>query len=189
MEWIIEFDRTILFWIQDNLRNVFTDNFFSVITYFGEKGIFWLSMAVILLFFKKTRKCGIMMIGAVALGFFTGECFVKNLVCRNRPFILFEWDVENLLITAPAGFSFPSGHTCASFAASTSIFFNSRKWGIPALCFAFLIAFSRIFLFVHFPSDIIIGMLWGITAAVIVKLIVDCIYKKKQLCNEKQKSE
>ncbi len=179
MSLIYGFDETILMWIQENLRNGFTDKFFSVITYVGEKGIFWILVGIVLLFFPKTRKCGIMMLTALTIGFLTGECLTKNLVCRDRPFIYFGLDPSELLIKAPSGYSFPSGHTCSSFAASTSVFMNNKKWGTAALALACCIAFSRVFLFVHFPTDIIVGILWGITSAVISKLIIDKIYRSR----------
>lgn len=179
IDFIYSFDETILMWIQENLRNGVTDKFFSVITYVGEKGIFWILLAIVLIFIPKTRKCGIMMLTALTIGFLTGECLTKNLVCRERPFIYFGWDTADLLIKAPSGYSFPSGHTCSSFAASTSIFMNNKKWGTAALVLAACIAFSRVFLFVHFPSDIIVGILWGLTAAFISKLIIDRIYRSR----------
>ena len=176
---LFKFDFQILFFIRDHVRNPFLNVVVPFYTGLGDDGVIWIVVGIVMLIPKKTRKCGIMMLTALTIGFLTGECLTKNLVCRERPFIYFGWDTADLLIKAPSGYSFPSGHTCSSFAASTSIFMNNKKWGTAARVLAACIAFSRVFLFVHFPSDIIVGILWGLTAAFISKLIIDRIYRSR----------
>ena len=96
---------------------------------------------------------------------------MKPLIARTRPF-----DANNLkdilLIKAPKDYSFPSGHTMASFAAATVLIYMNRKVGIVAMVLAVLIAFSRLYLYVHYPSDVFAGMIFGILSAIIsIKLL------------------
>lgn len=170
------FDFNIMQFVQNNFHNPITDAVFPIITYLGEKGIFWILIAVILLFFKKTRKCGILCLIAMAFCFIFGEVLLKNIICRVRPCNQFP-DVA-LLISRPTSFSFPSGHSGASFAAATTIFVFNKKFGIAALCLAALIGFSRVFLFVHYPTDVIAGALLGILCAVLTFIIWNAIEKK-----------
>lgn len=165
------FDGRIMAWIQENLHNPATDALFPVITYLGEAGAFWLAVALFLLIGKRTRRIGLFMWLAIALGFLCGELVVKNIVCRPRPFQDFPGYVS-LLIPPPSGWSFPSGHSCASFAAASVICFYSKKWGVPALILAGLIAFSRVFLFVHWPTDVLAGVAFGLAAALLTLLVI-----------------
>ena len=87
--------------------------------------------------------------------------------------------VMQLLVKPPTDFAFPSGHTQASFAAATSICMWSRKWGIPALCLAALIAFSRMYLYVHYPTDIIGGLISGVAYAFLALAICNKLFRKK----------
>lgn len=161
------FDATIITFVQTALHNTFTDAVFPAITYLGEAGAFWLVLLSAMLFFRKTRRCGLLGLFAVALGFLIGEIAVKNLVCRPRPFAAYP-NLYPLLISPPSGFSFPSGHTCSSFAAATVIFIHFKKPGAAAYVLAALIAFSRIFLFVHYPTDVLAGAILGILSALAV---------------------
>lgn len=179
MEGINFFDGSIMAFIQAYFHNAFTDAVFPVITYFGEAGLFWLALSLILLFFKKTRKCGLCALIAVACGFLLGEVMLKNVFCRPRPYQTFP-DYVVLLTRAPGGYSFPSGHTCSSFAAATVYFHFSKKWGTPALILAGLIGFSRIFLFFHWPTDVLAGMVLGIGMALLTVWAVPKIAEKRR---------
>lgn len=170
MDGINIFDSTVMAAVQESLHNVVTDTIFPVITYLGEGGVIWLALSVVMLFFKKTRRGGICALCAIAVGFLAGEIILKNIVCRPRPFQTFP-EYARLLIAEPSGWSFPSGHSCSSFAAATALLLNNRKIGAPALILAILIAFSRVFLFVHWPSDILVGATLGILTAVGVQLL------------------
>lgn len=155
----------ILYQLQE-MHNAFLDPLMIGVTTLGDGGLIWILIAVILLFFKKTRNCGILMLLSMAVCFIAGNLCIKNLVHRPRPFQL---DASvTLLIPAPGEYSFPSGHTMHGFTAATIVFLHNRKAGIAALLFAAVIAFSRMYLFVHFPTDILGGLLIGVTAAVIV---------------------
>lgn len=161
MEGVNLFDSAVMSLIQENFHNPVTDAVFPVITGLGEAGIFWIVLAVFLLIFKKTRRGGILVLCAMAVTFITGELIVKNIVCRPRPCQQFS-EFTAMLIPPPSSYSFPSGHSASSFAAATVLFSFSKKWGAAALILAALIAFSRMFLFVHWPTDVLAGMALGI---------------------------
>lgn len=180
MNILTQTDLNILDFIAEHLRCSFLDGFFSFITHFGDAGIFWIALAVILLFFKKTRKTGAMMGVALVLGLFICNLGLKPLVMRTRPYNLqaHYGNPIDLIIKAPGDFSFPSGHTAASFEGAVVIFSQNKKWGIPALIFAALIAFSRLYLYVHYPTDVLAGFIIGIINAVLAVLIVNAVVKK-----------
>ena len=176
----VNFDLPILEWIQANLQCGFLDFIMPIITLFGEGGIFWIAWAVILLFFPKTRKIGWSMGAALILGVLVCNVTLKPLIARPRPydFQLAEFGKEiKLLIDAQHDFSFPSGHTIASFEAATVLLKNSRKMGIPAMILAVLIAFSRLYLYVHYPTDVIFSLFAGILFAFLGNAIVSLIYR------------
>lgn len=115
---------------------------------------------------RQTRRCALALFLALALTYVAGDVILKNLVMRDRPFVLY--GLSELLIAAPHSYSFPSGHAGSSFAALTVIFAMNKKMRIPASVYAILIAFSRVYLFVHFPSDVLAGALLGIGCAYVV---------------------
>ncbi len=176
------FDKTLMDLIQTHCHNTVTDAVFPVVTYLGENGIFWilLSLSLILLGKKQGwRGTGIIMLSAMLLGLLVGEVTLKNLVCRPRPFQLISSDIR-LLIPFPSGYSFPSGHSCASFAAATAIFLRDKRWGGLALALAALIAFSRVFLFVHYPTDVLAGAALGVLCAIGAAFVYSrCMRRKK----------
>ena len=158
-------DTAILLWIQENLHNPFTDWFFPAVTFLGDKGLIWLVIAVLLLISRKYRKWGVTMLCAMLLTAVAGELLLKEVFERLRPFHHFP-ELE-LLIEAPSSFSFPSGHTASSFAAAVVLLKCRRSFGIPALILASCIAFSRLFLFVHYPSDVLCGAILGVLMALL----------------------
>lgn len=148
----------------NKLHNIILDNVMVIITKLGNAGWFWIVLAVILMAYKKTRKCGILMLISLLTGLLIGNVALKNIIARQRPC----WIDPNiiLLIPNPTDFSFPSGHTLASFEAATMIFLHNKKYGTLALGLAILIAFSRLYLFVHFPTDILGGAILGTAISV-----------------------
>ena len=160
----VSFDLPILDWIQANLKSDLLDTVMPIITLFGDGGVFWIAIAVLLLFFRKTRKIGLGMGFALLLGLVVCNITLKPLVGRIRPYDL----QEDLGVTIPLltdrmhDYSFPSGHTIASFEASTVLLKNNKLMGIPAVILAFLIAFSRLYLYVHYPTDVIFSFFAGI---------------------------
>ena len=155
----------ILYFIQ-GMRTPVGDAVMCFITKLGNAGMIWIVLAVILLLIPKTRKTGIIILAALCIDLVVCNGILKNLFARIRP-----CDVNTqiqLLIARPDDFSFPSGHTAASFAAVAALYFSGeRKLWKPALVLACLIAFSRLYLYVHYPTDILGGILVGIAAGYI----------------------
>ena len=159
------FDLPILDWIAAYLWCPFLNAVMPVITLLGDAGIFWIAIAVILLFFPKTRKVGLGMGAALVIGLLVCNVTLKPLIARIRPYDdqLQHFGVTiKLLIEAQHDFSFPSGHTIASLEAATVLLSHSKKAGIPAMILACLIAFSRLYLYVHYPTDVIASVILGI---------------------------
>ena len=171
--WAVTFDLPILDWIQANMANPFLDMIMPWITVLGDAGIFWMIVAGVLAITKKYRKIGFGMAIAMALGLLVCNVTLKPLVARIRPYDLQETlgVTINLLIEKQHDFSFPSGHTIASFEACTVILLGSRKLGIPATLLAILIAFSRMYLYVHYPTDVIASVILGTLFGVIGYLV------------------
>ncbi len=160
----VSFDLPILDWIQANMTSPLWDKVWPIITMFGDDGIFWIALAVIFLFFPKTRKTGIGMGIALALGLLVCNITLKPLVMRPRPYDFQETQfgiLIPLLTDRMHDYSFPSGHTIASFEAAVVILLNHKKGGIAALILAFLVAFSRLYLYLHYPTDVIFSVFAG----------------------------
>lgn len=175
MELIFSFDNAILDFIQTYMRNGFLDFILPIITKLGNEGILWIFIAIAFLISKKYRTSGIKLAIALLLCLIIGNLTLKPLFARTRPFDI-NTEIE-LLITKPTDFSFPSGHTMSSFAAAIVIFDANKRMGIIAMILAVLIAFSRLYLYVHFPSDILAGLIIGVINAIIAIKCVD-YYKK-----------
>lgn len=158
------FDLPILDWIAANLHCAFLDTAMPTITVLGNAGIFWILTAAALLISRKHRQIGLGMGIALTIGLLICNVTLKPLCGRIRPY---DYQLEHygrtirLLIAAQHDFSFPSGHTIASFEAATVLLLHNKKFGIPALVLAVLIAFSRLYLYVHYPTDVICSILLG----------------------------
>lgn len=163
MDIITQWDFSVLDAIASCQNPVF-DAFFSAITHLGNGGTFWIILALGLLPFRKTRPIGLCMALALIFDLLLCNLCLKPLIDRPRPFALRE---IALLITAPHGASFPSGHTAVSFAAAGVLALRKSKLAIPALILATLIAFSRLYLYVHFPTDVLCGIAVGLLCAVL----------------------
>jgi len=146
------------------------NNLMIFATKIGDKGILWIAIALILTIIPKHRKAGVMCLIALIIGALLGEVMLKNIIQRARPNEVY--NIVNLLIERPTTFSFPSGHTTSSFAAALAIGINYRKMRIPVYILAFLISFSRLYLQVHFLTDIIAGILLGSMCGILAYLIV-----------------
>lgn len=168
-------EQNILLWIQDNLRSDILTPFFKFVTTLGNTGAIWIVLSVLLLCLKKTRKIGITSATSLLTSFIFNNLILKNVFARTRPYEVIEG--LNALIPHPHDFSFPSGHTAASFAVAAIIFLTMpKKYGIPALILATLIAFSRLYLGVHYPTDVVFGML---SATIIASICVQLIMNRK----------
>ena len=159
---MLSFEFAILDWIQANLRNPIMDLLMPAITTLGNSGLIWIILAGILILMPKYRKVGVAVMAGLVLEVICCNLVLKPLVARVRP-----CDVNTavqLLVVRPDDFSFPSGHTAASFAAASALSFSRSRLWIPSLVLAVLIAFSRLYLYVHYPTDILAGALLGVMA-------------------------
>ncbi len=174
-----------IFWLKCPLL----DFLMPIITYLGSGGAVWVAAAVIMMFFKRTRRAGVAVGIALIAGLLLSTILLKGLVARERPFET-EGALVNaasLIIGVPSGrFSFPSGHAVSSFSSATAIFMYHRKAGAAAFALAALIAFSRLYLYVHFPSDVIAGAVFGVILGVASVWAVNKIWEK---VNERKHSK
>lgn len=158
MSWEIDF----LDGIQAIFHCEWMDTLMPPLSSLGDAGIIWIVLSILLLLFPRTRRAGVASAFSLILMLISGNMILKPLISRMRPFTVNT--AVTLLIPPPGDFSFPSGHTFASFASSTAILRNHKRIGIPALILAVLIAFSRLYLYVHYPTDVLAGLLLGILA-------------------------
>ncbi len=181
LDFITRWDFSVLYFIQEHLRTPFLDTVAAFLSEAFDGGLFWIGLCTVLLVFRKTRSTGIMMLCAMGCALLIGELGMKNIFCRLRPCIV---DTSILLaVDLPKSYSFPSGHTGSSFAAAFALFLWNKKWGIPALALAALIGFSRMYLFVHFPTDVLVGAALGILCAWLAAFL----FRKFDLENKIQK--
>lgn len=163
--------------IQSYLRCDFLDAAMPIISMLGNAGAIWIACAVVLLLIPKTRRVGVVLAVSLALEAICCNFILKPLVARIRPFDMNT--AAQLLISAPKDFSFPSGHTGAAFAAASALFFSKNRLWIPSLILAILIAFSRLYLYVHYPTDVLGGALLGILSGWLGHTLVGLIKKKR----------
>lgn len=169
----MDWEFSLLYALQE-LHNPVLDAIMLFITSLGDDGWFWIAIGVVCLVFKKHRKMGIQLLLSMLCTFILGNLIIKNLVARPRP-----CDIDatvTLLLSRPHGHSFPSGHSINSMVAAVALYLNNRKIGIPAVIIATLIGFSRLYLFVHFPTDV----LGGFVIAAFVAIGVDWALLKFQ---------
>ncbi len=177
------FDLPILDWIAEHLWCPFLDAIMPMITHLGDGGIVWIVLALVLLCIPQWRRTGIAMAAALLMGLLVCNLWLKPMIGRLRPF---EYQLQcygrviALLIEAPKDFSFPSGHTIAAFEAATVLLLRNRKMGLGALVIAALIAFSRLYLYVHFPTDVIASVVLGTGIGLIATFLTNkgCNYLK-----------
>ena len=170
-----KFDQAI-FALVHSLSSSVTNVIMGIFTYLGEAGALWITLSLIFLIVKSTRRLGMYMLICLAVTYLINDIILKNIFERPRPFIADEG--IKLVIKAPSGFSFPSGHSASSFTAATAIFLYNKRWGIWALAVAFLIAISRIYFSVHYPSDVLCGITLGIICALIITKVINIIGAK-----------
>ncbi len=177
---IYEWDFMLLEMIQ-KLRTPVLDRIMSFITHLGSAGAIWILIAIIFIIGRKTRISGIKIAVGLALGLAIGTLGMKHLFMRERPFTFEDAliTLENLLISAPSDrYSFPSGHTLSSFTSAWLVLMYNKKLGTAAVILAALISFSRMYLYVHFPSDILGAVILSVPIALASDWIVNKIVKK-----------
>ena len=158
-----------------DLHGTFFDKIVLFITHLGDAGIFWIALAFFLLCFKKYRKSGAGMVVSLLFSLLFTNIVLKNLVARERPFNT-DPTLDNL--AHEDSFSFPSGHTSASFAAALSLIYYHKKEGIAAIILAVLIALSRIYICVHYPTDVLGGVVVGAVSAILSIIIIKVVSEK-----------
>ncbi len=162
--------------LHDTIRCDFLDWFMPIITSLSNAGIFWVLLAGFFLCFRNTRKIGITMGIAIILGLIIGNLTLKPLIARIRPY---DFDPSIVLLVSPEhDYSFPSGHTLAAFEGAFSLFLYHKKTGTAAMILAAMIAFSRLYLMVHYPLDVIAGTILGTLLAFAAYKITEQITNK-----------
>lgn len=175
MDAVLALDIQILHGIS-HMQCIFLDTVMPIVTALGNYGAFWIACGLLFLFSSKHRKNGLILLLTLLAGVIIGQGVIKPLVGRIRPFA--EFGMTELLIPLPSDFSFPSGHTLASVSAAVIIWHINRKWGIAAWCLAALIIFSRMYLWVHYPSDVLAGALIGAVLS-FTAIQIDTYWRKK----------
>ena len=150
-------------------KNRFIDKLMIAVTLSGELGIIWIIISFFLFSRTKYTKEAIMVLLAIALASILGEGIIKHIVKRKRPFI--KNNIIKLMISQPGTYSFPSGHTASSFAAATVFIRTDMRLTYLIVVIAILISFSRLYLRVHYLSDVIGGIILGVLSGTIVVMI------------------
>ena len=172
-------DFDLLYAIQ-SMRNPFLDSITVFVTNItGSYGQLWLFIGICLCIFKKTRKCGITITCSYLDMLIIGQLILKDLIARPRPCHI-DQSID-LLVDRPSSYSCPSTHSGWAFSAATSVTFYFRKFGIALLVLAAIISFSRMYLFVHFPTDVLLGIVMGIVSSLLIKNLVEKLYSKNKI--------
>lgn len=172
-----EFEITILDFIQEHLRFGFLDKMMVLLTRLADDGIIWIVLAIALICFKQTRKMGITLGLALLLGLLVGNLGLKNLFARPRPYTVNDSIVPNMLVDRLSDFSFPSGHTRCCFEAGMAMFLCDKRFGKVAFVLGGFIGFSRLYLYMHYPTDVLAGAVLGLINGFVAFIIIDKIYK------------
>ena len=152
----------------------------SIMLFFTNSGNIIMILILISIVYPKTRRIGIQMYLALFISILIVNCGMKPFITRCRPCWL-EPGVK-MLIELPQSHSFPSGHSSTFFAMATAVFLSNKRFGIPTLAVASIVAFSRLYLFAHWPTDVMGGIFTGVLSGVLSFLIIDAlinIFRKK----------
>ena len=171
------FEFAFLDWLQQ-FHNPVLDALAVFLNYAGERGEIWIAFTLLLLLFRRTRKAGCAMATALVLYLVAGDCILKPLFARPRP-----CDINTsitMLVARPHGHSFPSGHTASGVAAAYALWLQNRKLGAPALVLAAFIAFTRLYLYVHFPTDVLGGAVLGIALGTAASAFANYMANRKK---------
>ena len=163
------FDWSVLFFIQDNLRCPALDVILRGFSAIGEMGMCWIAGGILMLISKKYRRNSFVLFAGLIAGVLVCNLVLKNLVARPRPFWLKE--IENFAGYNYADYSFPSGHAVAASISSVVFFKTNKRFGIAAIVLTAIMCFSRVYLFVHFPTDVLAGIAIGVAVGELVWFI------------------
>ena len=151
----------VLRWF-DSVHGTMLDPVMVGITYSATSGLVWFVLGFLMTCSARWRRCGVSVIVSVIAAYIVVDAILKPLVCRERPFDVSDF---SLLIPEPDSWSFPSGHTASAFAGAAAVLIHSRRWGCAAMAYAALVGVSRLYLCVHWPTDVIAGALVGTAVA------------------------
>ena len=161
-------------YINSHYQSKIMDNIMKFFTYLGNLGLLWIGISILFILRNKSRKIGVVLICALILTSLLGEGLIKHIVKRKRPFIKMNI-CDQLIIGTPSTYSFPSGHTASSFAVSAVFIAISSKISIIIIIISTLIALSRIYLKVHYVSDVIGGAILGLFCGTITAHLFNII--------------
>ncbi|WP_341350112.1 phosphatase PAP2 family protein [Clostridium drakei] len=183
MSAIQDLDNYILLSIKNKMHGYVIDKAMVIITYLGNGGIIWIAISILLMSNEEYRNIGFMTSGTLILSTIIGEGIVKHLVRRIRP--CNHLNENKLLISEPKSYSFPSGHTLSSFAVAGVLSVYFAEYSFIFIGIAFLIALSRVYLYVHYPTDVIAGIVLGLLCSKLVFMILQqgCFQKIIVVCN------
>lgn len=165
----MEWEFAVLDWIREHIACGVLDILVPIFTSLGNAGICWILAALALICTKKYRTNGIVMLLALLVGALIGNLTLKPLIARARPC----WG-RNItpLIPIPQDFSFPSGHTLSSVIGAVCLACANKRFGAVAIPFAAVMAFTRLYLYVHFPTDILAGAALGVVIGLLMQKLV-----------------
>lgn len=166
LESLINFEGSILLFLQNYVRNPVLNALLIPFTLSNNAGISCILIVAVFIYFKSLRKAGILMGISLLLEFLLNNLIIKNLFARIRPYEVIDGLI--LLVGKAPDYSFPSGHTGSAFALAVVIFMvMDRKYGVIALILASLMGFSRLYVGIHYPSDVLGGVILGVVTSVI----------------------
>lgn len=164
IERLANFDMQVAEYFVNTPFSSIWDKIMVFFTSLGEAGVLWIACGIIFLIFRKTRTCGVAMLLSLSVTFLLSQVVIKEIVDRPRPFTVIPG--AELIVSVPRGSSFPSSHAATAFAAAASVFCFNKIYGTVALAIAAVIGFTRIYLYVHFLSDVLVGVILGITIGI-----------------------
>lgn len=168
-----------------NINNPFLDAFFVFFTRLGDYGEIWIAICIYFMLFKKTRRAGYLGIVALIIEAVLVMVVLKPAFSRVRPYVAYNYDI---LIPTPSGSSFPSGHAASSFAVAFVLYFNRVPYRKTILFLAGLMSYSRLYLYVHYPSDILFGVFTAVAIAIGLKIYQDQIINGTKILIRKTKT-
>lgn len=179
LDFLLSLDGNILLFLQEYVRNPVLTPILKVITTLGNGGAIWIALTVLLLIIPKTRKVGCMAALALVGTLLINNMLLKNLVARTRPYEVIEG--LTYIVRTPVDYSFPSGHAGCSFAVACIMFRRlPGRYGVPALVLAILISLSRLYVGVHYPSDVLFGVISGIAISYMAEEVGNRIWKAEK---------
>lgn len=188
MEWIQRLDCQMMTWIQEHIPHGGIEKWMIGISWLGNGGMIWILLGLVLLFlgWKKRKSLAWGLAVLLSLGSNAVVCnlLLKPLAARTRPYDVLGYDI---LIPPLSDYSFPSGHTSASFAAATAIYAIHPGWGKAAYVFAALMGLSRLYLGVHFVTDVVVGALIGVVMAKVTLYVMKKVLKNEFKYNFKKR--